>query len=114
MNTPVLYGVLGKVQGDLAVLKEEKESDNQALINEVKNNIMAINRLSEEVTNLGVKYSEVARTGLMRKGGVVIPSIMQRKPERAGCVTVVTKPLDVDIKSSRESRHPQCFQQEVP
>ena len=103
LNT-VLYGVLGKVQGDLAVLKEEKESDNQALINEVKNNIMAINRLSEEVTNLGVKYSEVARTGLMRKGGVVIPSIMQRKPERAGCVTVVTKPLDVDIKSSRDIR----------
>ena len=41
--------LLGKVQGDLAVLKEEKESDNQALINEVKNNTMAINRLSEEV-----------------------------------------------------------------
>ena len=47
LNT--VYGVLGKVQGDLAVLKEEKESDNQALINEVKNNTMAINRLSEEV-----------------------------------------------------------------
>ena len=51
-----------------------------------------------------MKYSEVARTGLMRKGGVVIPSIMQRKPERAGCVRVVTKPLDVDIKSSRDIR----------
>ena len=97
------YDVLGKVQGDLAALKKEKTSDNQALIDEVKNNTLAINRLSEEVTNQGVKYSEVARTGLMRKG-VVIPSIMQRKPERAGCVRVVTKPLDVDIKSSRDIR----------
>jgi hypothetical protein len=97
------YDVLGKVQGDLAALKKEKTSDNQALIDEVKNNTLAINRLSEEVTNQGVKYSEVARTGLMRKG-VVIPSIKQRKPERAGCVRVVTKPLDVDIKSSRDIR----------
>ena len=36
--------------------------------------------------------------------GVVILSIMQRKPERAGCVRVVIKPLDVDIKSSRDIR----------
>lgn len=107
------YKVLDKVQGDLATLKKEKVelilasqengSDNQALIDEVKNNTLAINRLADEVTNQGVKYSEVARTGLMRKG-VVIPSIVQRKPERAGCVRVVTRPLDVDIKSSRDIR----------
>ena len=59
--------------------------------------------VAKQVRNQSLRYSEVASTGL-RKGAVVIPSITQRKPDKVDCVRIVAKPLDVDIKSSRDIR----------
>ena len=59
--------------------------------------------VAKQVRNQSLRYSEVASTGL-RKGAVVIPSITQRKPDKVDSVRIVAKPLDVDIKSSRDIR----------
>ena len=80
------------------------QSNNQDLLMaEVKSNTDAVKELSEQVKKQSLKYSEVVHTGL-KKRAVVIPSISQRKPDRADCIRIVTKPLDVDIKSSRDIR----------
>lgn len=40
----------------------------------------------------------------INQGGKIIPSITKRKPAKAECIRVVTRPKDVNIKSSRDIR----------
>ena len=105
-------------------LKCEKLESNQAMIKELKSNTLAVTKLVEvveEVKNQGLglttkvkdtlksemqSYSTalIKSSALSKSSAKGIPSITSRKPAKAECIRVVTRPKDVNIKSSKDIR----------